>query len=125
MHSAERGYIINNVNLDNIINTDVVAIVELIGPERYKLFQNSLKSVKENYLKNVTDFSVDKILIKSIKNDENSKYERFFEIAFNISGHNVDQKESQMDFVFEIFKVKNEPESCDLLSYYMSEFKKE
>ena len=102
-------------------------MVEVIGEDRYKLFTQAFKEVMGEYLDETTipPKTID-VVCRTIFNDEKARYDRFYEFAISISAKNIDGNLGNMDFTFELFKMYDEEnERCELLTYYMTEFKKD
>ncbi len=114
----------NDLSLKSIITNEETSITSILGPERYKLFSDSARVELANRLANYINISenVD-VILRYIKNDKEAKYERIYEIAFTIQATSKTEKPCSMDFTFELYKMKDEPEACDLMTYYMSEYK--
>jgi len=101
-------------------------MVDVIGEERYKLFTQAFKEVMGEYIDETT-IPPEKINIgcRTIFNDDKARYDRFYEFAISINAKNSNGNLGNMDFTFELFKMNDEEEErCELLTYYMTEFKK-
>jgi len=102
-------------------------MVEVVGEERYKLFTQAFKEAMGEYLDETTiPPKTINVVCRTIFNDEKARYDRFFEFAISINAKNSDGNLGNMDFTFELFKMNDEEdERCELLTYYMTEFKKD
>lgn len=126
MHISTKVVVIKEVALSELLIPERAEVKNILGLERFILFNNAAKETLDHYQVDIakTTNPID-LVIRTIRNDKEAKYERFYEVAFTILGKSKDDKPSQMDFTFEIFKVAGEVEACELMSYYLSEYKTE
>lgn len=124
MHIPIKVKLFKDVNLGDIVSSKETDLLEFLGKDRYQLFSRALGEAFDAYTSNQVNIpKKTDIVIRTIKNDKDAKYERLYEIAFTILSNNKNDKSCQMDFNFEVFKLENEPEACELLTYYNSEYK--
>ena len=127
MHIVKKVKVFSKIKFLDIIQSNETSMVEVIGEERYKLFTQAFKEVIGEYIDDTTipPKNID-IVCRTIFNDDKARYDRFYEFAISINAKNTYGNLCNMDFTFELFKMNDEEEErCELLTYYMTEFKKD
>jgi len=123
MYSVTKAEIIDGVLVENLLSRKESKLFEHLSEPRYRLFCKAfIHTIKERF---PVVTSLPKTLtfaLRHVVSDDKARYVRLFELSSKFVIVAGDDKKTQYDLTFEIYKNPDDEEDCELLSYYSAEY---
>lgn len=126
MFNVTKVDVIENISVESILKRESNSLGNYISNDQYNLFCNAFKHTVEERFPKCETFPKDiTIALRTVVSDDKARYVRFYELSMRFIIAIGEEKKTQYDLTFEIYKTPEDEEDCELLSYYSAEYIKQ